>query len=60
MVIWATVSTMRPFKTADIGISVSNATDVAKDVADIILMRKDLVVLKEGILEGRENLLATP
>ena len=43
------------FKTADIGISVSNATDVAKDVADIILMRKDLVVLKEGILEGRKT-----
>lgn len=42
-------------KTADIGISVSNATDVAKDVADIILMKKDLMVLKEGILEGRKT-----
>lgn len=42
-------------KTADIGISISNATDVAKDVADIILTRKDLLVLKEGIIEGRKT-----
>jgi Mg2+-importing ATPase len=42
-------------RTADIGISVSNATDVAKEAADIILTRKDLLVLKEGILEGRKT-----
>jgi len=41
-------------KTADIGISVSSATDVTKDAADIILTQKDLMVLKEGILEGRK------
>lgn len=42
-------------KSADIGISVSSATDVAKDAADIILTHKDLLVLKEGILEGRKT-----
>lgn len=42
-------------KTADIGISINNATDIAKDVADIILTRKDLLVLKEGIIEGRKT-----
>ncbi len=42
-------------KAADIGISVSSATDVAKESADIILTEKDLLVLKEGILEGRKT-----
>ena len=42
-------------KTADIGISVSSATDVTKDSADIILTKKDLMVLREGILEGRKT-----
>lgn len=39
--------------TADVGISVSNAVDVAKDAADIVLMEKDLAVLEDGIREGR-------
>lgn len=42
-------------RSADIGISVNSATDVAKDAADIILTQKDLLVLKEGILEGRKT-----
>lgn len=42
-------------KAADIGISVSSATDVAKESADIILTEKSLLVLKEGILEGRKT-----
>jgi Mg2+-importing ATPase len=42
-------------KTADVGISVDNAVDVAKESADIILMRKDLTVLQEGVLEGRKT-----
>lgn len=42
-------------RTADIGISVNSATDVAKEAADIILTRKDLLVLKDGILEGRKT-----
>ena len=42
-------------KTADVGISVDNAVDVAKESADIILSRKSLMVLKEGVLEGRKT-----
>jgi P-type Mg2+ transporter len=42
-------------RTADVGISVSNAVDVAKDSADIILLRKDLTVLQQGVLEGRKT-----
>jgi Mg2+-importing ATPase len=39
---------------ADVGISVSNAVDVAKDAADIILLERNLKVLHSGILEGRK------
>ncbi|MEM2864820.1 MAG: magnesium-translocating P-type ATPase [Candidatus Bathyarchaeia archaeon] len=42
-------------KTADIGISVDNAVDVARESADIILLRNDLRILKEGVLEGRKT-----
>ncbi|HEX4875197.1 MAG TPA: magnesium-translocating P-type ATPase [Chitinophagaceae bacterium] len=42
-------------KTADVGISVNSATDVAKDAADIILTHKDLLVLRDGIIEGRKT-----
>lgn len=39
--------------TADIGISVNTAVDVAKDAASIVLLNKDLSVLANGIVEGR-------
>jgi len=39
--------------TADVGISVDGAVDVAKDAADIILLRHDLRVLERGVTEGR-------
>jgi P-type Mg2+ transporter len=39
--------------TADVGISVMNGVDVAKDAAKIILLEKDLAVLNEGVTEGR-------
>ncbi len=39
--------------TADVGVSVATAVDVAKDAADIILLERDLGVLHAGILEGR-------
>lgn len=42
-------------KSADIGISVDNAVDIAKESADIILLEKDLMVLEEGIIEGRKT-----
>ena len=42
-------------KSADIGISVDTAVDVAKESADIILLEKDLMVLQQGIIEGRKT-----
>jgi Mg2+-importing ATPase len=39
--------------TADVGISVNTAVDVAKDAADFVLLKKDLGILREGIDEGR-------
>ncbi len=42
-------------KSADIGISVDTAVDIAKESADIILLEKDLRVLEKGILEGRKT-----
>ena len=39
--------------TADVGISVMNGVEVAKDAAKIILLEKDLGVLNDGIVEGR-------
>lgn len=42
-------------KASDIGISVDTAVDVAKESADIILLEKDLMVLEEGIVEGRKT-----
>ncbi|MCK9351487.1 MAG: magnesium-translocating P-type ATPase [Candidatus Paceibacterota bacterium] len=42
-------------RAADVGISVNNAVDVAKETADIILLDKSLEVLKDGIIEGRKT-----
>ena len=41
-------------KAADVGISVDTAADIAKESADIILLEKSLLVLEEGVLEGRK------
>lgn len=40
---------------ADIGISVDTATDIAKESADIILLEKNLMVLEQGVIKGRET-----
>ena len=40
---------------ADVGISVANATDVAKESADIILLERGLKVLHDGLIEGRKS-----
>ncbi len=42
-------------KAADVGISVDTAVDVSKESADIILLKKDLMVLEKGIIEGRKT-----
>lgn len=41
-------------RAADVGISVDTAVDVAKESADIILLEKSLLVLEDGIIEGRK------
>ena len=44
-----------PLHQADVAISVDSAVDIAKETADIILLKKDLMVLKEGVLDGRRT-----
>lgn len=39
---------------ADVGISVDTAVDIAKESANIILLEKDLMVLEDGVIEGRK------
>jgi len=41
-------------RAADIGISVDSAADIAKESSDIILLEKSLLVLKDGVIEGRK------
>ena len=42
-------------KAADVGISVNNAVDIAKESADMILLKKSLSVLEDGVREGRKT-----
>ncbi|MBK8529778.1 MAG: magnesium-translocating P-type ATPase [Rubrivivax sp.] len=42
-------------RAADIGISVDSAVDIAKEAADIILLEKSLLVLDQGVVEGRNT-----
>ncbi|MCL1839520.1 magnesium-translocating P-type ATPase [Candidatus Saccharibacteria bacterium] len=44
-----------PLHQADVGISVDTAVDIAKETAEIILLKKDLTVLEEGVIEGRRT-----
>jgi Mg2+-importing ATPase len=44
-----------PLRQADVGISVDSAVDIAKETADIILLKKDLTVLEAGVAEGRRT-----
>ncbi len=47
------INDAQALKVADVGISVDAAVDVAKESADIVLLEKSLLVLEEGIMEGR-------
>jgi Mg2+-importing ATPase len=42
-------------KASDVGISVNNAVDIAKESADIILLKKSLMALEDGVVEGRKT-----
>ena len=42
-------------KASDVGISVNNSVDIAKESADIILLKKSLMVLADGVIEGRKT-----
>jgi Mg2+-importing ATPase len=44
---------------ADVGISVNTAVDVAKDASDLVLLEKDLDILRDGIEEGRRTFANT-
>ncbi len=46
-----------PLHAADVGISVDTAADVAKQAADLVLLRQDLGVVRDGIREGRRTML---
>ena len=41
-------------RAADVGVSVDTAVDIAKEAADAILLEKSLLVLEEGVIEGRK------
>ena len=42
-------------KESDVGISVDTAVDIAKESANVILLKKDLMVLEKGIIQGRKT-----
>ncbi|OWY23424.1 magnesium-translocating P-type ATPase [Sphingobacteriales bacterium UPWRP_1] len=46
-------------KAADVGISLDNAVDVAKEAADMVFLEKNLHILKTGIIEGRRTFINT-
>jgi Mg2+-importing ATPase len=46
-------------KAADVGISIQNAVDVAKEAADLVLLDQDINVINEGIEEGRKTFANT-
>lgn len=53
------INDVSAIKAADVGISVENAVDVAREAADFVLMERNLMVLAEGIREGRKTFANT-
>ena len=49
------INDVAALRESDIGISVDSAVDIVKESADIILLEKDLMVLENGVLEGRKT-----
>jgi Mg2+-importing ATPase len=48
------INDAQALKAADVGISVDSAVDIAKEASDIILLEKNLLVLGDGVIEGRK------
>lgn len=46
-------------KVADVGISVKNAVDIAKEAASLVLLEKNMDVIRDGIIEGRKTFMNT-
>lgn len=46
-------------KAADVGISIDNAVDVAKEAADLVLLDQNIDVIREGVEEGRKTFINT-
>ena len=44
-------------KAADVGISINNAVDVAKEAADLVLLDQDIDVIRQGVEEGRRTFM---
>lgn len=53
------VNDLSALKVADVSITVDTAADAAKEISDIVLLKKDLKVLKEGVIEGRKTFINT-
>ncbi|MDD5502846.1 MAG: magnesium-translocating P-type ATPase [Candidatus Thermoplasmatota archaeon] len=53
------INDVTALRSADVGLSVNNAVDVAKESADIVLLEKDLGVLADGVIEGRKTFANT-
>lgn len=53
------INDVSAIRAADVGISVDNAVDVAREAADFVLMEKNLMVLVDGIKEGRKTFANT-
>lgn len=49
------INDAQALRQADVGITVDSAVDIAKETADIILLEKDLMVLEQGVIEGRRT-----
>jgi Mg2+-importing ATPase len=53
------INDVPPLHAADVGISVSQAVDVARETADVVLLRRDLDVLRQGVEDGRKTFANT-
>ena len=53
------INDVSAIKAADIGISVENAVDITRESADFVLMEKNIMVIVDGIIEGRKTFVNT-